>query len=58
VEYPSEDVWVNNGLTSYKNIEFQMQAEVFVDTTIALARDRFIINLLSDGVWAQHMGCN
>jgi hypothetical protein len=35
-----------------------MQAEVFVESTIALARDRFIINLLSDGVWAQQKGCN
>ena len=58
VEYPSADVWVNNGLTSRKNAKFQMQADVFVDTTIALARDRFVINLLSDGVWAQHKGCD
>ena len=58
VEYPSTNVWVNNGLTSRKNAKFQMQAEVFVDATIALARDRFIINLLSDGVWAQHKGCD
>ena len=58
VEYPSSDVWVNNGLTSRKNAKFKMQADVFVDTTIALARDRFIINLLSDGVWAQYNGCD
>ena len=58
VEYPSAAVWVNNGLTSHKDAKFQMQAEVFVDTTIALARDRFVINLLSDSVWAQHKGCN
>jgi hypothetical protein len=58
VEYPAADVWVNNGLTARKNKTFQMQAEVFVESTIALARDRFIINLLSDGVWAQHKGCS
>jgi len=58
VEYPAADVWVNNGLTSRKKTEFQMQAEIFVNKTIALARDRFIINLLSDGVWAQHIGCD
>jgi hypothetical protein len=58
VEYPSTNVWVNNGLTSRKNAKLKMQAQVFVDATIALARDRFIINLLSDGVWAQHKGCD
>jgi hypothetical protein len=35
-----------------------MQADVFVDKTIALARDRFVINFLSDGVWAQDKGCD
>ena len=58
VEYPAADVWVNNGLTARKNKAFQMQAEVFAESTIALARDRFIINLLGDGVWAQQKGCN
>ena len=58
VEYPSADVWVNNGLTSRKNAQLLMQAEVFVDATIALVRDRFVINLLSDGVWAQRKGCD
>ena len=58
VEYPSANVWVNNGLTSRKDARFQMQADVFVDTTIALARDRFVINFLSDGVWAQDKGCD
>jgi hypothetical protein len=58
VEYPSANVWVNNGLTSRKDARFQMQADVFVDKTIALARDRFVINFLSDGVWAQDKGCD
>jgi len=58
VEYPANNVWVNNGLTYRNNNAFEMQAEIIADTTVALARNQFIINLLSDGVWAQHRGCD